>query len=141
METIGFYEGKYYLLSNFSAHQVEYKGVKYQTAEHAYQVAKFADTEIKEKIKNAPSAFLAREFGQSDEGRTKPFDKVVVMEEIMRAKYNQHEDVRNALSETGTAVIEKNHPGDDGFWGNGPDGKGQNVMGKIWMKIREENLK
>lgn len=26
----------------------------------------------------------------------------------------------------------------DAFWGNGPDGTGKNMLGKILMKIREE---
>ncbi len=137
MEPIKFYEGKYYLLSNFSSHQVEYNGEKYLTAEHAYQAAKFKDPAIKKKIKNAPSAFLAREFGQTKEGRKENFDKVTVMKEIMRAKLSQHKDVREILKATGEAVIEKNHP-EDYFWGTGADGSGENMMGKIWMELREK---
>lgn len=137
MASTRFYEGKYYLLSNFSAHQVEYEGVKYATAEHAYQAAKFADPSICQKIREAKSAFLAREYGQAETGRRAGFDKVYTMKEIMRAKLRQHEDVKDALISTGLDVIEKNHP-DDAFWGTGADGTGQNVMGKIWMELREE---
>jgi N-glycosidase YbiA len=139
MNSIRFYEGPFYLLSNFSAHKVVFEGVEYMTSEHAYQVAKFRDPVIRERIKSAPSAFLAREFGQAKEGMTEGWNekKVFVMKEIMRAKMLQHEDVREALRSTGDAPIEKNHP-DDSYWGTGADGSGENVMGKIWMELREE---
>lgn len=135
--SINFYEGMYYLLSNFSAHEVVIGGVTYKTAEHAYQTAKFSDSARREKIMNASSAFLAREFGQSEEGRTENFDKVKVMKEIMRAKLQQHADVRMILLQTGEQQIIKNHP-DDYFWGTGADGTGKNMMGKIWMELRTE---
>jgi N-glycosidase YbiA len=134
---IKFYEGDYALLSNFSAHQVEYNGFIFQTAEHAYQVSKFSNPDLRERITQAPSAYLAREYGQSDQGRTLSFDKVRCMKEIMRAKLEQHNDVYNALITTGEAKIEKNHPLDS-FWGTGSDGKGKNMMGIIWMELRGE---
>lgn len=137
-EQVGFYEGDLYGLSNFSAHEVVYEGVLYATAEHAYQVAKFSDSAQREKIRSATSAFLAREYGQSPFGRTENFDKVGVMKAIMRAKLQQHVDVQEMLRKTGDAEILKNHPGDEGYWGTGPDGRGANVMGKIWMELHAE---
>lgn len=134
---VNFWEGKYYLLSNFSAHEVEYLGVRYKTAEHAYQVAKFEGATQRERIAQAPSAFLAREYGQEQEGRMQDFDKVGVMKTIMRAKLEQHADVLAALLETGDAEIRKNHP-EDAYWGTGADGAGENIMGKIWMELRDE---
>ncbi len=134
---IKFFEGQYYLLSNFSAHQVEYKGIVYITAEHAYQVTKFEDVKIRQKIQSAPIAYLAREYGQTKEGRRENLDKVAIMKEIMLAKLNQHKDVREILKSTGNFEIEKNHPKDI-YWGTGLDGKGLNIMGKIWMELREE---
>jgi ribA/ribD-fused uncharacterized protein len=135
-----FYEGPYYVLSNFSAHNVVYEGITYMTAEHAYQTAKFIDDDIRTKIMNAPSAFLAREYGQFEQGRTPNFDKVAVMTEIMRAKRDQHADVAAVLRNTEDNVIIKNHP-DDYYWGTGADGSGENMMGKIWMELRDEMQK
>lgn len=137
MQTVRFYEGPYYLLSNFSAHQVLYLGETYMTAEHAYQVAKFVDSDLRKKIREAPSAFLAREYGQSKEGRAPDFDKVAVMKDVMRAKLLQHADVREMLLGTGDALIEKNHPLDE-YWGTAPDGSGKNAMGIIWVELRGE---
>lgn len=137
MDLIRFYEGPYACLSNFSAHRVRIDGGEYMTAEHAYQTAKFQDPAIRQRIQHAPSAFLAREYGQVKEGRRRPLDKAATMRAIMRAKLLQHDDIRSALLATGDARIEKNHP-DDTFWGTGADGTGQNVMGNIWMELRKE---
>lgn len=137
-KVIKFYEGEYYLFSNFSAHKVTFEETDYMTAEHAYQVAKFSNSQMKEKIRSAPSAFQARDWAQAKEGRRADWEKVKVkvMKEIMKAKVLQHEDVRLALLSTSDKIIEKNHPLDF-FWGSGNDGSGKNVMGKIWMEIRE----
>ena len=59
------------------------------------------------------------------------------MEDIIRAKVSQHGYIREKLIETGTReIIEDSHK--DSFWGRGPDFKGRNELGKVWMKIREE---
>lgn len=137
MSACYFYEGPYAALSNFSAHTVYYKGVTYMTAEHAYQMAKFVDDAVRKQILSAPSAYLAREYGQATEGRTPAFNKVAVMTEIMRAKRDQHADVEAVLRNTGDNIIIKNHP-DDYYWGTGADSSGENVMGKIWMELRSE---
>ena len=59
------------------------------------------------------------------------------MTEIVRAKVQRNEDVKEMLLGTGNKSIIENSPADD-FWGVGKDGTGQNQMGKILMKVREE---
>ena len=61
------------------------------------------------------------------------------MKQILQAKANQHDDVRDVLRKTGMREIVENSPVDD-FWGGGPNKKGQNVVGKIWMNIRDRYL-
>ena len=58
------------------------------------------------------------------------------MEDICRAKLEQHDDVRAALAASGQDVIVKDYP--DPFWGIGLNGEGRNEMGKAWMRLREE---
>ena len=60
------------------------------------------------------------------------------MEQILRAKAEQHEEVREVLRKTGNRTIIENSPVDS-FWGVGSDGKGENMVGKIWMKIRNDS--
>lgn len=59
------------------------------------------------------------------------------MEEILRAKLAQHPRIQEKLLETKNKQIIENSPYDD-FWGIGPENNGQNHLGKVWMKLRDE---
>lgn len=52
-------------------------------------------------------------------------------------KFTQHKDLRDLLCETGNAEIIE-HTRNDSYWGDGGDGTGQNMLGKLLMIIREE---
>jgi predicted NAD-dependent protein-ADP-ribosyltransferase YbiA (DUF1768 family) len=63
------------------------------------------------------------------------------MKNMMRKKLEQHEEVHQALFDSGDMEIVKKivtYPPGDSFWDAGDDGTGQNEMGKIWMELREE---
>lgn len=128
-------------LSPFSAHQIEIWGEKFATVEHAYHSAKFLPGEIRDEIKNAKSAYESLQLNwkyKKDGNLLNPdFDKDKIMEELFRAKIAQHADVLEVLKLTGNRGLLKNVEADD-YWGVGHDGSGQNKMGKLWMKIREE---
>lgn len=140
MIQIPYYETSYFVFSNFSPHAVTMNGVLYPTAEHAYHAAKFDDEKIKVEIRNARSPLEAYALGQKYKSqRRKDWDaiKIQVLHDIVTEKVKQHEEVKAALLATGDEEIVEVNPNDD-FWGNGRDGNGQNQMGKIVMKIREE---
>ena len=59
------------------------------------------------------------------------------MENLLRAKIEQNPYVKKKLLETKDYIICEDSPKDD-FWGIGADRKGQNNLGKLWMKIRDE---
>ena len=65
--------------------------------------------------------------------------KVGVMREAVRAKFTQHEDLRELLLSTGDAKLVE-HTEDDAFWGDGGDGRGQNMLGRILMGVRDSLL-
>ena len=110
------------------------------TAEHAYQAAKFTDINVIMAIMLAPSAHEAKQIAK-EHAHLKRADwnevKIPVMEEILRAKLSQHAYVRETLEKTGKIMIVENSP-TDSFWGRGPDWKGQNHLGKIWMRLRKQ---
>lgn len=140
-DAIYFYTPVFYALDNFSAHIVEIWGKKFQTSEHAYQWKKFADSnsEIADRILNATSPNEVKKISDAHKSDTSPEfheSKIEIMEEILRAKAEQHEKVRRILKESGTKTIVENSP-IDAFWGAGPDGNGENALGKLWMKIRD----
>lgn len=65
--------------------------------------------------------------------------KVQIMKEIVTSKASQHPEVQKALINSKDKEIVEDSPYDS-FWGIGKDGKGQNMLGKLWMEIREELL-
>lgn len=137
-----FYEQDFYVLSNFSAFRLEWKGVTFDTSEAAYHWEKFngTDSEVQSMIIDAPSAHEAFKIAESQKMfRRQDWDsvKVAIMREILRAKAEQHEYVRRKLLATGDRELIEDSWRDD-FWGWGPKRDGQNVLGKIWMEIRAE---
>jgi ribA/ribD-fused uncharacterized protein len=139
-DKILFFEGRWYMFSNFSAFAVYYDNFLWMTAEHAYQAAKFEDPETRRHIRNAHSAHEAKQLAKvfrHEADKDWPQRKLGVMEEILRAKLTQHDYVARQLWETGDREIVEDSPYDS-FWGSGSDGKGENHLGKIWMKLRTE---
>lgn len=133
-------EGDYAFLSNFSKYLIMYEGKFWPTTEHAYQAAKFDDEKIKDEIFNAKSPLEAFHIGRDPKNILKKdwFEiRVKVMEDIIREKIKQYPDIHEKLIETGGREIIEASP-IDSFWGWGPDKKGENNMGKIWMKLRRE---
>lgn len=126
-------------LSPFSGHMLEYHGVLYTTTEHAYHCQRYTDPAVIEEIKKARSAFLAWKTSQNyKSSQIADFDekKIGIMEELFREKVRQHADVKEALIQSDDLLIVKHLQ--DPFWGDALDGSGQNEMGKLWMKLREE---
>lgn len=140
MIKIPYYETSNFVFSNFSPHTIEFEGMLYPTAEHAYHAAKFNDPNIRSKIQKAISPLEAFKLGKKYTSQRKEnWDEIKVdtLYQILKQKLSQHREVKIALLSTEDEVIVEDNPLDD-FWGNGPDGKGQNQMGKLLMKIREE---
>lgn len=130
--------------SGYTAHAIEHKGVVYPSVEHAYHCQRYTDPAIIEEIRTARSPFKAWEVSQKYKSQQLPnFNdrKREVMKELCRAKLEQHEDVRQALLDSGSLSIVKHistGPKPDGFWDDGEDGTGRNETGKIWMELRDE---
>ena len=128
-------------LENFSAHGVAIWEKIFPTVEHAFHWKKFSSVApgIAAEILAARSPHAAKKIADANKAKI-PADwiniRVEIMERILKAKAEQHEDVREALHRTGNRTIVENSPVDD-FWGIGPNGKGENMVGKILMKIRD----
>jgi ribA/ribD-fused uncharacterized protein len=137
-----FYESGFYMLSNFSAHAVSLNDILYPTAEHAYQAAKFTDGKVRNEILHATSPMQAKLVAQKhavDKKQGWHEQKLLAMENVLRAKLVQHAEVQDALVRSKNEEIVEDSPVDY-FWGRGADGKGQNQLGKLWMKLREESV-
>ena len=141
-KSVYFYTPDFYALDNFSAFTVRIWDKEFKTAEHAYQWHKFHKTnnDIAQQILDAGSPNATKKISDANKdivSESWKKEKLDVMENILRAKLQQHEKMRKTLLATGTRDIIENSPTDI-FWGIGVEGKGRNELGKIWMKLRSE---
>lgn len=144
-DVIGFYPREFYCLDNFSSFKVEWDGYLYASLEEAYQTAKFLKSapEIAEEIKKSHSAHEAQKiaFANKDKVRSDWQEvKLTIMEELLRRKLQQNPYVKQKLLQTKDYIIVEDSPKDN-FWGWGKDRTGENHLGKLWMKLRDELLK
>lgn len=143
-EVVGFYEREFYVFSNFSSFQVEWKGRVWSTSEHAYQASHFFNTapELVEKIFNVRSAHDAFKIAEANVDKIPDnWDdiKIDIMEDICKHKLQQHEYVQRKLLQTKDIPLVEDSP-KDSFWGWGIDRNGRNELGKVWMRLRSEFL-
>ncbi len=141
-DAIGFFPREFYCLDNYSAFKISYKGFTYGTVEEAYQASAFMGVanDVVKMIQNAASPYEAKQISLANKDRKRADwdeQKIIVMEELLREKVNQHPYVKEMLLKTKDYLIVEDSPKDK-FWGWGPERNGENNMGKLWMKIRNE---
>ena len=140
-DVIGFYPREFYPLDNFSSFKVEVDGYLYASLEEAFQSMLFLPDykEISEKIKKSHSAHEAQKimFENIDKVKYSNEEQVEIMEKLLRLKIEQNPYVKKKLLETKDYLIVEDSP-KDSFWGWGPNRDGENRLGKLWMKLRDE---
>ena len=126
--------------SNFAAFPVRLKGVEWPTTEHYFQAQKFAGTPHEEEVRGAGTPTIAARIGRDRSRPLRPDWEAVkddVMREAVRAKFQQHPSLRSLLLSTGHAYLIE-HTRNDAYWGDGGDGTGKNMLGRILMEVRED---
>ena len=131
----------YGFFSNFDRkHPITINGVEWPSTEHYFQAQKFAGTDHVEAVRKAETPSESASMGR-DRNRPlrKDWEQVKddVMREAVRAKFTQHADMKALLLNTGDSELIE-HTINDSYWGDGGDGSGKNMLGKILMEIREE---
>ena len=138
--------GDYWFLSplaEFSIKmEVDGKLYNFPSVEHYYQAMKFYADDPRFEIilskKNPDDTRLLTKTPEYKINRRKDFDKnkFAIMEKALRAKFVQNHEAAKLLKQTGNAILIKSCPVcyKCGFG----EGSGENRIGKILMKIREE---
>lgn len=132
----GFFGG-YHFLSNFHWAPVEYEGLQYSSSEAAFQAAKTLDLNKRKgfvSITPGESKRLGRQLELRPDWNEV---KIEVMRQVLRAKFDQNQLLKEALLKTGDAYLEETNTWNDTFWGV-CDGKGDNILGKLLMNLRDE---
>jgi len=122
-------------LSNFFPCQVKFEGLTFTSSEAAFQAAKCADQNEREKFVNL-SAGRTKRLGKKvnlreDWNRV----KIDVMREVLICKFSQNPELKEKLIATGNEELIEGNNWNDRFWGV-CRGVGQNHLGKLLMDIR-----
>lgn len=129
------FRGQYFFLSNFYPASVTYLGYTFKNNEAAFQGAKNLD-DMPNFVDLDPST--AKKRGRHVKLRKDWEDvKTDIMYEICKAKFTQNYILGKKLVETGNSELIEGNTWGDRVWGV-CDGRGENRLGKILMKIREE---
>ncbi len=133
------FRGEYHFLSNFYEAPVEYGGFRYLNNEAAFQAQKCLSDEERQAFFFV-SAARAKSMGRRVLLRADwESVKVGLMEDIVRAKFTQNPELAALLLATGDKKLLEGNTWHDTFWGVESDThQGENHLGKILMKIREE---
>lgn len=126
-------------LSNFAPPGVEIDGIYWPTVEHFFQARKFAEPEIRERIRRAATPKDARSLGQNRAFSLHPdWDSIreKVMLQALRVKFRTPA-ARELLLSTGNRMLVESSPFDY-FWAAGQDGTGQNKLGHLLVQVRLE---
>jgi ribA/ribD-fused uncharacterized protein len=135
------FSGQYRFLSNFYFSEIEYDGIIYPTVEHAFQSQKTLDIDLRKKISRIWNTGQAKKFGRKVKLRKDWEDiKLKVMEDLVRLKFSTYQTLKRQLIKTGNAELIESNNWFDYYWGV-CNGKGQNNLGKILMKVRDEIIK
>ena len=134
-----FHEEKYAFLSNFFEAEVSYGGLTYGSNEAAFQAQKCMTEEEKLPFTQARPS---KSKGMGRRVKLRPDweeVKVGIMEEIVRAKFDQHPELATRLLATGDRQLIEGNTWGDTFWGvDTRTGQGKNHLGEILMDIRGE---
>ncbi len=132
------FRGEYRFLSNFWPAVVTLDGITYPTVEHAYQAAKILDPTSRGLFYSAATPGDAKRLGRQLTRLRGDWHQVrlAVMADLVRQKFT-HPDLRDRLLATGNRDLIEGNDWGDTFWGV-CRGVGDNQLGRILMKVREE---
>ena len=137
-------ERPYGVFSNLYRREISFEGQTFPTSEHAYQAGKARKPAVRKWLMEAPSPAL---LAMAAHGlyywdvvpgwSTKKFDR---MRAVLRAKFTQHDDLRELLTSTGSARLVEAATVDNDvnrLWGE-VNGSGRNMLGVLLMELRQE---
>lgn len=141
MDVVNFYSvgDDFGAFSNFAPFPITLDGDRWPTSEHYFQAQKFENRDYREKIRKSNSPMQAARLGRDRKQKLRrdwESVKVGIMRAAVLAKFSQHEELQELLLSTGEAKIVE-HTDNDDDWGDGGDGSGKNMLGRILMQVRE----
>ncbi len=135
------------ILGNFAHTPLVVNGITFNNSEKLFQLMKFSDEEPVLTIYKSNGLTLKRVAKNRENNglRRADWGQIVVdcMKFCLQTKYDQNENFRNTLKETGNLYIvedETNRPGAPDSWGMVREGDkyiGSNLLGRLLMELRD----
>ena len=126
--------------SNFALFPIKIGGKYWPTSEHYFQAMKFESKKDQKLVRCSNNPFEAARIGRSRKKKIKKnwdYIKNNVMKEALLCKFTQHDDLKQLLITTEDSILIE-HTDSDNYWGDGGNGKGKNMLGKLLMEVREK---
>ena len=126
--------------SNFAPFGIDLDNAWWPTVENYYQAQKFTDSALRKMIRKAGKPPIAKSIADKHKDAVRAdWDQIKdeVMYRAVRRKFELHPELKALLLATGDEELIEAAP-TDMYWGVGRDGTGQNKLGKIITRIREE---
>lgn len=127
--------------SNLAPFPIEMEDSVWKSAEHYYQFKKFekSDPSFANKIKTIDSPKEVKKLTLENNNFPAEWNdkKVQILLDAVRKKFYSYKELQDLLLATNDEELIEANP-DDYFWGEGADGSGKNIMGKLLMQVREE---
>lgn len=142
------FSGRWHFLSNFYPCDIFHEGIHYPSVEHFYVAMKFNDEQLidgkyyttgdlRELISKIDSPGKVKKIGKKIKLRKDwKSKKLNFMNWAIREKFKDPKLSELLISTGDLEIIEGNYWGDT-YWGV-CDGQGENNLGKILMKVRDE---
>jgi ribA/ribD-fused uncharacterized protein len=135
---------QYEFLSNFHMVPVLFMGETWPSVEHAFQAFKSREKPIRDHVRGLSRAADAKKAGRALVCRSDwHLVRRPLMEQLVRAKFLQNEELARKLLATGTEILVEGNHWHDNDWGNCcceacKGVEGQNMLGIILMAVRQE---
>jgi ribA/ribD-fused uncharacterized protein len=151
MYVIPKFEGEYRLLSNFAPSVIKIDTanagtILFPTGEHMFQALKYKAMNISHQdekfaylksINEDPDPNHAKKMGRKVKIDVAKWEamKIDMMRQTVWEKFAQHDDLRERLLATDSAMLVEGNTWKDEFWGR-CNGRGYNMLGAILMEVR-----
>lgn len=135
------FTGDFAFLDNCYPCEILFEGLKYPSAEHAYQASKTDDPNRRLIVANLLDGETARSYGKSNLRITSEFTSIrlSIMRRILEAKFFDNIHLAKMLIETMESTLLYPARGNDLFWGCRNLGRnGDNQLGRLLMEIRAQ---
>lgn len=144
MHSIIEFKRLYRFLSNFHPSPILYHNEIYPTAEHLFQALKTRNDKTRSLIRELKYPSEARSKGRQIELRS-DWEQVKnkAMTLVVKLKFSQDDKLKNRFLKTKERLLIEGNYWHDNYWGKCSCPRcrhiyGQNQLGKILMKLREE---